>query len=41
LSSSIDAQATRNQVLLQVADAHLALGGAEARVLTLQINPIT
>jgi outer membrane protein TolC len=36
LSSSFGAQATRNQVLLQVADVYLALAGAEARVLTLQ-----
>src|SRR5262249_408945 len=36
LSSSLDAQATRNQVLLQVANAYLALVGAEARVLALR-----
>jgi outer membrane protein TolC len=36
LSSGLDAQATRNQVLLQVANAYLALAGAEARVLALR-----
>jgi outer membrane protein TolC len=36
LSSSFDAQATRNQILQQVANAYLGLAGAEARVLALR-----
>jgi outer membrane protein TolC len=36
LRSSLDAAATRNQVLLQVAHAYLGLAGADARVLALR-----
>ncbi|HWY86638.1 MAG TPA: TolC family protein, partial [Gemmataceae bacterium] len=36
VSSSFDALATRNQILLQVANAYLGLAGAEARVLVLR-----